>query len=198
MREMKLSPVFWVMGCLVFVKSGASAPSVPFALDPADASNPYALISERNIFHLNPIPPEPAPELPKVELPVVKFSGFYRVGRVTKALLCSLPKDKKEEPIYYDLSEGEKEGFLEVVKIHYDKGEVDVVNSGTPMTLSLKEDSLVSKQEMPKNNRDIRSGSQIPFRAFGQSLGRPGGFSEAGGNSPYSSPQRPHRSSARP
>jgi len=200
---MKLSTAVWLFGCLVLARSGAAGPVVPIAHTPDDASDPYAVISDRNIFHLNPLPPEPAPETPKVELPVVKFSGFFRVGHVTKALFCSLPKnnkDKKEEPTYYNLSEGEKSGFLEVVKIRFDKGEVDVVNSGTAMTLSLKEDSpagkedsLVGKHESSTQNQDGHWIHPKQFLNPGQSPGGPRGFSEGGAGLPSAFPGRPRR-----
>jgi hypothetical protein len=172
---------------------------------PDDASDPYAVISERNIFRLNPIPPEPAAELPKVELPVVKFSGFFRVGHVTKALFCSQSKDKKEEPTYYNLSEGEKAGFLEVVKIHYDKGEVEVLNSGTAMTLSLKEDSpagkedsLVGKQERSAKNQDGHPNHAMQFHHAGQPPGGPPGLSEGGATMPFAMPGRQRRTPVPP
>lgn len=110
-----------------------------------DPSNPYAVIVDRNVFHLNPIPVEPVAETPKADLPVIKLSGFLKIGTDTRALFSSVPKDKKDSPTYYNLAEGEKDGILEVVKIHEAKGEVDIVNSGTKATLSLKDDSLAAQ-----------------------------------------------------
>jgi hypothetical protein len=150
---MKLRTAVWLFGCLVLALGGAADPLVPVAPDVDDPSGPYAVISERNMFHLNPVPPEAGPEPPKVELPVVKFFGFFRVGRVTKALFCSLPKDKKEEPTYYNLSEGEKSGFLEVVQIHFEKGEVEVVNSGVTMTLTLKMTAWSESRSHPRTKK---------------------------------------------
>ena len=141
---MNMRPAIWLLGCLVLPEMGAAGPFVPITDNSDDASNPYAIISDRNVFHLNPIPPAPVAEPPKEELPIVKLSGFFRVGHETRALFCALPRDKKQDPSYYNLSEGEKAGSLEVVKIHYDKGVVDVVNSGTSMTLSLKDDGLAA------------------------------------------------------
>jgi hypothetical protein len=128
-----------LLGCLLLLARGGSAA----AAVPDENANPYSVISERNVFHLNPIPP-PAPpaETPKADLPEIKLSGFLKIGKSTHALFSSRPKDKKEAPIYYDLVDGEKEGILEVVKIHEDKGEVEIVNSGTPVTLSLKNDAI--------------------------------------------------------
>jgi hypothetical protein len=125
-----------LLGCVLLAGSGlASALS-------QDASNPYSVISERNVFHLNPPPPPPEPEKPKVDLPVIKLSGFFKVGAKTRALFSSVSKNKEEGWIYYNLAEGEKDGILEVVKIDEAEGKVDILNSGTRATLTLKEDSL--------------------------------------------------------
>lgn len=113
---------------------------------PDGNANPYAVITERNIFHLTDPPVPPPPEKPKVELPVVKITGFVNIGNVSKAMFVSQPKDKKEDPTYYSLAEGEKgsDGTheFEVVKIHPLEDAVDVINDGTPVTLTVKDDSL--------------------------------------------------------
>jgi hypothetical protein len=171
---------------------------------PDDDSNPYAVISERNVFHLNPIPPpEPAQEAPKVELPTIKLSGFLRIGKTTHALFSYSPKDKKEEPIYYDLADGEKEGILEVVKIHEDRGEVEIINSGTPVTLSLKKDSLEPKETEPNKGPQADSGTPPgpqppggPEHMPGRSAYRfpgPGQGGGGGGSSAFPIPSRRSR-----
>jgi hypothetical protein len=109
---------------------------------PEDSSNPYAVITERNVFHLNPIPPPPPAEAPKEDLPVIKLSGFFKVSKKTHALFSSAPKKKDEAWTYYNLAEGEKEGVLEVVKIDEAEGKVEILNTGRPATLTLKEDTL--------------------------------------------------------
>ena len=98
---------------------------------------------ERNIFHLNP-PPPPEPEKPKVEVPVVKISGFVNIGHKKTVLFVSQPKDKKDGPIYYSLTEGEKsaDGKLELLKIHSAEESVDVINDGVTQTaLTAKDDT---------------------------------------------------------
>jgi hypothetical protein len=134
---MKFKATAGLLGCLLLAQGGPRA-----AAQPSEDANPYGVISERNVFHLNPIPPPPAEEAPKVDLPEIKLSGFLKIGKSRHALFSSRPKDKKDGPIYYDLADGEKEGILEVVKIHEDKGEVEIMNSGTPVTLSLKNDTI--------------------------------------------------------
>lgn len=127
------------MGCFLLLSCGwLSARSQDAARDP----NPYAVISERNVFHLNPIPPPPAPEAPKADLPVIKLSGFFKIGTKTRALFSSLPKKKEEAWTFYNLAEGEKEGILEVLKIDEAEGKVEVLNTGTRVTLTLKDDAI--------------------------------------------------------
>ena len=165
-----------------------------------DDSNPYAVISERNVFHLNPVPPpEPPPEAPKPDLPKIKLSGFLRIGQKTHALFSCAPKDKKEEPIYYNLTDGEKDGILEVVKIHQDKGEVDIINSGTPATLSLKSDTLEPTAPAPAKgalakaqHSEAPKSSGGPEHMPGRSAYRfPAPGQGGGGNpSPFSMPER--------
>ena len=133
------------VGCLLFL-IGIAWGTGPVALLAADDANPYSVIVERNIFHLNPPPPPPKPEEPKVEVPVVKITGFINIGNISKVLFVSQPKDKKEDPSYYSLAEGEKSGDgkhqFELVKIHPAQDAVDVINDGVAATLTVKDDSL--------------------------------------------------------
>jgi len=110
--------------------------SVKAETTPGD-SNPYAIISERNAFHLNPPPPPPAPEAPKPpDLPAVKLSGFQKIGDHMKVYLAIPAKDPKDTA-YLSLQQGEKGSDVEIVAIRADKGEVDILNTGTPQTLNL-------------------------------------------------------------
>ena len=138
-----------LLGCLLLVQSGLAAPDAPAARTSEQGANPYAVISDRNVFHLNPPPPPPSADATNADLPVVKVSGFIEIGHKMRALFSSVPKQGKGETLYYNLAEGEKTGILELVKIHYSQGVVDVINSGTPMTLSVKENSLASEKPPP-------------------------------------------------
>ena len=129
----------------------------------AAATNPYAFISQRNIFHLNPLPPPPPAEVPKPDLPVIKLSGFFKVGSVTRALFFSVPKDKKERPTYYSLCEGQGQGILKVLKINAAAGAVQILNSGAAATLTLKDDSLKPVSEQPKQMAGTGQRGRQPF-----------------------------------
>jgi hypothetical protein len=203
------------LGCLLFLigsvsgtmpvaLSAAGAPGVPGGAETADdTSNPYSVIVERNIFHLSPPPPPPEAEKPKVELPVIKITGFVNIGSTSKVLFLSEPKDKKEGPFYYSLAEGEKssDGRFELVRIHPAQDEVDVINDGVPVTLTVKDDSLGSSPapaassgegERPATGNP-RSG--MPGRPmFPPRRGSPPGFSGLpGAGNGFSFPARARR-----
>jgi hypothetical protein len=183
-----LFPAFW-----------GSAAAAGDAANPEDPANPYFVIAERNVFHLVPIPPPPEPEKPKEDLPVIQISGFVKIGKSTKALFTSAPKDKKEGPTYYSLAEGETQGFLELVRIHPDKGEVEIVNSGVKMTLSLKEDSpknTITSAPSPgiRPQDGFHRGPRMPGMPGFPPMGGPGGPARVnlpGGRPNY--PMRPLR-----
>ena len=174
-----------------------------------DNANPYAVITERNIFHLTTPPPPPEPEKPKVDLPVVKITGFVNIGNVSKVLFVSQAKDKKEEPTYYSLAEGEKAGDgthqFELVKIHPLEDAVDVINDGSPVTLTVKDDSLgvsagtaaAATTENP--NRPNRFGNGMPGRPMfpGRNV-LPGMPGIPGGNGFPAFPNRPRRNVMQP
>jgi hypothetical protein len=109
-----------------------------------DNSNPYAVIISRNVFGLNPPPPPPSESKKPVELPKVYLNGIIRVGDDVRVLFSIPPKDAKGQTTYFKLAPGEKDGVLELVKIHPDQQEVDVIVSDTAMTLSVLSNSLAA------------------------------------------------------
>lgn len=146
--------------------------------------NPYAVIGERNIFHLNPIPPPPEPEKPKPDLPDVKITGIIKIGDQTKAMFMCQPKDKKKEPAYFSLAEGEKgsknSDELELVKIHPSEDGVDVIINGTAVTLSMEKDTLQPTAAIapgPGGGREGRPPEPggLPGRPIFRPPGMPGG-----------------------
>lgn len=197
---MKFGEVLGCLGCLV-VAVGVHASDTPPS---TQSSNPYSVIAERNVFRLVPPPPPPAPDVPKPDLPIIKLSGFLKVGSSTRALFSSVPKDKKEGPTYYDLAEGQKQGILEVVKIHDDAGSVEIINSGTPATLTLKDDSLTpggvtSPVGAPANSRSPQPNRFANFPGGGRQFPSPQGFRQRDhGNGPFPFPTRPMRTPGSP
>jgi hypothetical protein len=122
------------LGCvavsgLIIVSAGAEATS--------EDANPYSAISDKNVFHLNPPPPAPSAESVKPpDLQKVMLSGFQKVGDRMKVFLAIPAKDPKDTA-YLALQAGEKANDVEIVKIRADKQEVDILNTGTAMTLTI-------------------------------------------------------------
>jgi hypothetical protein len=124
----------YVLGC-VAVSGLLIASAVAETID--EDANPYAMISDKNVFHLNPPPPPPSAEAAKPpDLQKVMLSGFQKVGDRMKVYLAIPAKDPKDTA-YLALQAGEKADDVEIVKIRADKQEVDIVNTGTPMTLTI-------------------------------------------------------------
>jgi hypothetical protein len=116
---------------------------------PAEA-NPYSVISDRNIFHLNPPPPPPSADDAKPpELSKVMLTGIMKKHDSLEVFLAIPPKDNKETTLYLSLAPGEKQHEVELVRVRYDKGEVDIINGGTPETLSVKSNSYASTAAAP-------------------------------------------------
>ncbi len=129
--DLKMAVVLGAVAVSGFVVASALAETT------SDDANPYSLISYKNVFHLNPPPPPPSAEKEKPpDLPKVMLSGFQKVGDHMKVYLAIPAKDPKEN-VYMALLAGEKRWNVEVVNIRAEKQEVDVVNAGTAMTLSI-------------------------------------------------------------
>lgn len=118
-----------------------ATPSSSPAASTADNSNPYAVITDRNVFRLNPVPVK-KPEEKKVELPKVNLNGIIRIGDDVRVLFSIPTKDPKTPVAYFKLAPGEKDDVLELVSIHPDEQGVDVLVSGIPETLTIASNSL--------------------------------------------------------
>ena len=99
--------------------------------------NPYSVISDKNVFHLNPPPPPPSAVAEKPpDLPKVMLSGFQKIGSKMEVFLALPAKDPKDTA-YLAMQAGEKSRDIEIVAIRDQKHEVDIINTGTPMTLTI-------------------------------------------------------------
>jgi hypothetical protein len=118
-----------------------------------EEANPYSVISDRNVFHLNPPPLPPAAEPAKpLDLPKVMLTGFVGKGKSMKVLLAIPPaKDSKDTITYLSLAAGDREHDVQLVKIHLDKEEVEIINSGTAQTLSAKSNSYAAMAAAPRS-----------------------------------------------
>jgi len=143
----------------------------------ADAEgNPYAVISDRNIFHLNPPPPPPPVDPPKPsDARKVMLNGFIGKGNSTRALMAIVPKDTKEPTRYLNLAPGERKDDVELVSISLKDEAVDIVNEGTAMLLTIKSNSFASTATAPSAagapEKPGRGGFQRPISpAFQRSM----------------------------
>jgi hypothetical protein len=132
-----------------------SANSVAFVPDQNPSvdedANPYAAIIHANVFHLSE-PPKPVekPDQVLLTLPKVNISGFVRHSdQPIRALFATVPKDPKELPRYFNLAEGEKDGFLQVTKVYPNQDAVDVIIDGTAVTLTTKSNSFIQPLPLP-------------------------------------------------
>jgi hypothetical protein len=116
--------------------------------------NPYSVICVRNVFHLNDPPPPPPPPEPKpVDLPKVMLTAFVGKGSSIKVYLAVPPKEAKES-VYYTsgMVPDQMEHDVKLVKINYEKKDpvsVDILNSGTPQTLTLKSNTYLATATAP-------------------------------------------------
>jgi hypothetical protein len=132
----------------------ASLASIGTALATPDTvalDNPYSVINDRNVFHLNPPPPPKDVDAPKpVELPKVALTGFVGKGSSIRVLLAIPPaKDSKETSFtYLTLGPGDRDHDVQLVKIRPESFEVEIMNGGTLQTLT-KSNTLASLGPTP-------------------------------------------------
>jgi hypothetical protein len=102
------------------------------------SENPYAGITDRNVFDLKPPLAPVRPEDLKTPPPDLKLTGITSILGMKQALLKAQiparpPQQAKEE--FYILTEKQSEGDVEVIAIDEKAGTVKVNNHGTPQTL---------------------------------------------------------------
>lgn len=119
---------------------------IGYAVTPSDQGNPYDAIVGRNVFSLKPPPPPPNPEdlIKKDPPPKIRLQGLTTILGRRQVLFKSQTPAKPGQPAKdesYVLSEGERQGEIEVVAIDENAGTVKFNNHGTPETLNMKDDA---------------------------------------------------------
>jgi len=150
--NLKLTSACAIAGVMALATSlraltGVAATATPSSTSygTGDNSNPYAVIVDRNVFRLNPPPPPPsAADKKAADLPKVYLNGIIKIGDDVRVLFSIPPKDSKGQTTYFKLAPGERDDVLELVKIHPNQQEVDVLVSGTAMTLSMLSNNLAA------------------------------------------------------
>ena len=103
----------------------------------------YDGIVSRNVFGLKPIVKEPQAQPPPPVLPKIVLTGVTSILEPKRVLLMlQLPARPPEPAVEKSLilSEGERDGVIEVLHIDVAKGTVRLINSGTEMLLSIEKD----------------------------------------------------------
>jgi hypothetical protein len=104
----------------------------------ADAGQPYAVISRRNAFHLKPRP-TPVTEGPRAPLPKIHLTGITTIFQDKRALLkVELPGKPPNTAQSFILTEGQKDGPLQVLQINEKTALVKVDYLGTVTNLTFE------------------------------------------------------------
>jgi len=104
----------------------------------ATGSGPYQAIVERNVFGLKP-PPAPVAEAPPPAPPLkITLTGITTILGNKRALMSVAVPNKPPET--YMLTEGQRQGEIEVLSIDERGGAVLVKNHGIEQTLDFKTD----------------------------------------------------------
>jgi len=113
------------------------------ALTP-DNYQQYQNIPERNLFGLKPPPPTAAVDKPPPQVPKIILTGITTILGNKRALMKTQPAPAKPgeqaKENSFILTEGQREGDIEVLQIDENAGSVKVNNSGTEMTLTFEKD----------------------------------------------------------
>lgn len=140
-------------------------------------ANPYQRIVDRNVFGLRPPPPPappPDPAANKTPAPPLRLAGITTIMGNKRALMSAQVPAKPPEPaktVYYTLTEGQRDGDVELVAIDEKAGSVKVKNHGEMQV-------VIFEKEIPKF-------ASVPAPAVGappSPLGGPPGVPNPGVN----------------
>jgi hypothetical protein len=171
---------------LVCVMSGLALCTPAGAVTSESAENPYQSIVDRNVFSLKP-PPAPADpaEANKPQVLKITLTGITTILGNKRVLMKTAPPQAKpgEAPKTeqsYILTEGQREGDIEVIEINDKLGSVKVSNGGTVQTLTFEKDGA----KLPATPAPAVPGVPLPNGAApipGLPVAHPPGGAPAGG-----------------
>jgi hypothetical protein len=135
---------------------------VPTARGAADSNgNAYQTIAASNPFRLKPIPPPPSTE-PEKPLPSnITLTGITTIFN-DKLALMEVQQRSGKPKLFLTLSEGQRDGDVEVVSIDEKNGVVRVSNQGVPQTLDLKDANKRVASAIPAANPGPANPMVIP------------------------------------
>jgi len=129
----------FIFGALAIV---AFCPSAN-VLSAAAAARDYSQIPVRNLFGLHE-PVVQTIEPPKPQLPKIVLTGITTMGSKLVFLKVQFPAKAGEQPQgeqSFMLTEGQREGGIEILEINDRAGTIRVNNSGTEMTIGFDKDA---------------------------------------------------------
>lgn len=131
-----------IVGGLAFSTAVLAVP-----VDTSEASdNPYQSIVDRNVFSLKPpMPPADPAEVNKPTVVKITLTGMTTILGNKRVLMKTAPPPGKpgegpKSEQSYILTEGQREGDIEVIEIDEKGGSVKVNNAGTIQTLTFEKD----------------------------------------------------------
>ena len=114
------------------------------AIVPEATKDQYQTIPERNAFALRPPPSQALPTNTPTALPKITLTGITTILDNKRALMKVAPANAKQvdptKELSLILTEGQREGDIEVLQIDEKAGSVKVNNSGTVMVLTFEKD----------------------------------------------------------
>jgi hypothetical protein len=129
---------------LISILTAIAGPVSLEATVPDGGVDSYQGIPERNVFGLRPPSSQPPSEPEVAPLPKITLTGITTILDSKRALMkVAAANPKKADPakeLSLILSEGQREGDIEVLQIDEKAGSVKVRNSGTVMVLTFERD----------------------------------------------------------
>lgn len=175
------------------------------ALVPPNANTRYDTIPQRNVFGLKPQEQPPSASQPPSQLPKVTVTGITTILGNKLALLKTQPSGAKpgqsSEEQSMILTEGQREGPIEVLNIDERTGNVRLDNSGTVMTLNIDKDGPkppVSTQTRPGPFSNPNAGAALTNSAPPAALPGPPGQAVAPGPGQPGIPRPPNPAALSP
>ena len=133
------------------------------AIAPDSPTNRYRTIPERNAFGLKPTPVVDSPPTTRPSIPKLILTGITTILGNKLVLMKAVPPDNapgqatKEESLM--LTEGQRQGDVEVLNIDEKAGSVRVNNSGSIMTLTFEKDGA----KLPNTRPSLTSPVGLPL-----------------------------------
>jgi hypothetical protein len=137
----------WSKKPLGFALGGLLLAAAAWADVNRPGDNAYHVVVERNPFGLNP--PKPVPivtNTPPVQKSDVKFTGITvdRFGKKAWLVVPPPPNNRTQNPQYLSMREQETQGDIQVLEIDDKENTVKIVNAGTPVVLTFKENGYAT------------------------------------------------------